>query len=55
MEAKMNRFERLKIWVLEAANGHIVWVYGLRPDDRYQLRLSSETVLKIKLDLSLVN
>lgn len=48
-EAGWNSRERAQIWVLEAANGHIVWVWGLRPDNRYKLQLSSVQALKIQI------
>lgn len=41
---------KVKIWVLETLKGHIVWAWGLRPDNRHKLSVKTECALKIQID-----
>ncbi len=35
--AKLSRFEKDRIWLLETADSHICWVVGLRADERFRV------------------
>ena len=47
IEAKMPIHEKEHVWVLECAK-RIAWVAGLRPDERFKIKESSEQVLLVK-------
>ncbi|MBL7797060.1 MAG: tRNA lysidine(34) synthetase TilS [Saprospiraceae bacterium] len=44
---KLSRLEKEKIWVLENRDQHIVWIVGMRLDNRFKVR--SETCKLLKL------
>ncbi|HCC30665.1 MAG TPA: tRNA lysidine(34) synthetase TilS [Marinilabiliales bacterium] len=43
-DAKLDRFTKDKIWLLESA-GNVVWVVGLRMDDRYKITSKTKRIL----------
>lgn len=43
-DAKLGGLEKKKVKVLCAANGDIIWVVGLRADERYSIQKSTESV-----------
>ncbi len=48
IDQKIDRFAKEKTWLLEC-NGKIIWVVGLRIDDRFKVAESTKTVLKLTL------
>lgn len=49
-DEKLSLLAKNKVWVLESAD-QIVWVIGLRPDDRYKVTTTTKEVLKIQCSL----
>ncbi len=49
-DEKLSLLAKNKVWVLESA-GQIVWVIGLRPDDRYKVTTTTKEILKIQCSL----
>jgi len=48
IDQKIDRFQKDKTWILES-EGKIVWVVGLRIDNRYKVRKYTEQILQITL------
>ena len=46
IDEKISNMDKAKIWLLTSKN-EIVWVAGLRIDDRYKVTSGTKTVLKI--------
>ncbi|HEV8503928.1 MAG TPA: tRNA lysidine(34) synthetase TilS [Chitinophagaceae bacterium] len=51
IDQKLSKTEREKTWVIEM-NKKIVWVVGLRIDDRFRITEKTKTILKISLETS---
>jgi tRNA(Ile)-lysidine synthase len=51
IDQKLSKTEREKIWVLEM-NKKILWIVGLRIDDRFKITEKTRSVLKISLHTS---
>jgi len=51
IDQKLSRTDREKIWVIEM-NKKIIWVVGLRIDDRFKITDKTTSVLKISLETS---
>lgn len=47
-DQKLSRFAKDKVWLVLAADGQIIWVMGLRLDERYKLRPESESTLLLR-------
>ena len=48
-DEKLSLVEKENTWVLSSKN-EIVWVVGLRPDDRYKVRKNTKEILKVQID-----
>jgi tRNA(Ile)-lysidine synthase len=48
IDIKMSRTEKEKVWVLET-NRKIIWLVGLRIDDRFKIESLSKSILKIEV------
>ena len=48
-DQKKTIFEKRRQWIVEDATGKIIWVVGLRPDDRCRLTPNSKTALILEL------
>ena len=46
-DEKLSLLSKNSVWVLESGD-EIVWVIGLRPDDRYKVTSATKEVLKIQ-------
>jgi tRNA(Ile)-lysidine synthase len=46
-QRKLNSFEKEKIWILENADGRIIWLLGLRLDDRFSIRDTTKEIYVI--------
>lgn len=44
---KLSRFDKEQVWLLVNGNGQIIWVIGLRADERFQAKTMQETAVKI--------
>jgi tRNA(Ile)-lysidine synthase len=51
IDQKLSKTDREKIWVLEM-NKKIIWVVGLRIDDRFKITDKTKEILKISLEAS---
>lgn len=49
-DKKINRFDKEKIWVVEAANGDLIWIAGHRLDERYKIGPSTSRILNFQFD-----
>ena len=49
IDQKLSRPEKEKVWVLEM-NKKILWIVGMRIDDRFKITEKTKTVLKISLE-----
>jgi tRNA(Ile)-lysidine synthase len=49
IDQKLSRTEKEKVWVLEM-NKKILWIVGLRIDDRFKITEKTRSVLKISLE-----
>lgn len=49
-DLKLSIIEKQYVWVLADAQGHIVWVVGLMPDNRFRVTSRTTRVLHIFLD-----
>ncbi|MGE0089798.1 MAG: tRNA lysidine(34) synthetase TilS [Bacteroidales bacterium] len=48
IDQKLSISEKENIWILESEN-KIVWIIGLRPDERFKVTKDTKTILKIQL------
>jgi len=48
-DEKLNAFEKENCKLLVNGNGEIIWVAGHRSDDRYKVKNSDTTILKLTL------
>ena len=48
-DSGMPLIERRHVYVMLDANGKIVWLVGLRADDRFRLTASTSEVLRISM------
>ena len=44
---KLNIYQKQQIYVLENADGEIIWLIGIRMDDRYKITDETENIIKI--------
>jgi len=51
IDQKLSKTQREKTWVLET-NKKIIWVVGLRIDDRFKVSDKTKQILKISLETS---
>jgi len=51
IDQKLSKTDREKIWVLDM-NKKILWVVGIRIDDRFKITAKTKTVLKLSLETS---
>lgn len=49
IDSKLGMHEKEQVWVVES-QGRIVWVVGLRLDDRFKITAATKNILKLKLD-----
>ena len=47
IDLKLNRFEKENVHVLVNGNAQIIWVIGLRSDDRFKLNEKSSAIIKL--------
>jgi len=52
-DIKMNRFDKDATWLLCDKNDRIVWVLGLRADERFKILETTKRILKLKLEQEL--
>lgn len=48
-DLKLSRFEKEQIWLVEDADGNIVWIAGHRLDDRFKVDTATQKILKLEL------
>jgi tRNA(Ile)-lysidine synthase len=48
IDQKLSIFEKEKVWVLES-NKKIVWVLGMRLDDRFKVQANTKNIIRLKL------
>ena len=48
-DEKLSLLEKEKIWLL-CSNDNIVWVIGLRQDERFKIKNTTKNIIKIELD-----
>jgi tRNA(Ile)-lysidine synthase len=51
IDQKLSKTEKEKAWVIEM-NKKMVWVVGMRIDDRFRITEKTKTILKISLETS---
>jgi tRNA(Ile)-lysidine synthase len=51
IDRKLPKNQKENIWVLES-NKKIIWVIGMRIDDRFKVTESTKEILKITVNLS---
>jgi tRNA(Ile)-lysidine synthase len=44
-DKKIDKFKKEEVYLLVDANNHIIWVIGLRQDNRYKIDLNTEHIL----------
>jgi tRNA(Ile)-lysidine synthase len=44
---KVSRFEKEKVWLLFNGDGALIWVIGMRMDDRFKIHSKTNKALKI--------
>ena len=49
IDQKLSKTEREKTWIIEM-NKKVVWVVGLRIDDRFRVTEKTKKILKISLE-----
>lgn len=49
IDQKINRIDKSSVWVVEAADGNIIWLAGHRMDERYKIDASTVNILELKL------
>jgi tRNA(Ile)-lysidine synthase len=50
IDQKLDRFEKEKVRLLINGNGDILWVIGVRSDERYKVRQESEEILMVSVN-----
>lgn len=48
IDLKLNIYQKQKVNVLVSGNGEIIWVIGIRSDDRYRVTDKTHTIIKIE-------
>lgn len=50
IDQKLSRLDKERVWVLQDAGGRIVWICGLRLDDRFKVCSNSRKLLHLRLE-----
>jgi tRNA(Ile)-lysidine synthase len=48
-DLKKNLFEKQQQLVIEDAKGNIIWVVGIRTDDRFKIDSKTTNILKVEI------
>jgi tRNA(Ile)-lysidine synthase len=48
-DQKLSLIEKEKIWIL-CSDNQIVWIVGLRQDERFKVKNTTKNILKIQLE-----
>lgn len=52
IDTKTSLFEKKNIWIIENGNHEIIWIMGLRLDNRYKITKNTSKILILKMDNS---